>query len=70
MRQRNKQRTARIELSVSENIDRVLREIAADGILGKTKTEVATWIVTNWIWSNEDRLHRQNIFLKGRPKVK
>ena len=70
MRQKNKQRSARVQLSISKNVDRILEEVAEIGILGKTKTEVATSIVTDWIWSNEDRLLRQDISLNGEPRRK
>ena len=66
VRHKNKLRTERAQLSLSENTDRILREVADIGILGKTKTEVAARIVTDWIWSNEDRLSRQGISISGR----
>lgn len=61
MRQKNNVRTERAQLSLSDNTDRILRQVADIGILGKTKSEVAARIVTDWIWSNEDRLMRQGI---------
>ena len=70
MRQKNEIRTERAQLSISDNTDRILREVARIGVLGKTKSEVAARIVTDWIWSNEDRLMRQGIRLAQarRPK--
>lgn len=70
MRPKNKQRSERVQLSVSDNVDRILREVAGVGILGKTKTEVAMRIVTDWIWANEARLQRQNISLRSKAKSK
>ena len=67
MRPKNQVRTERAQLSISENTDRILQEVASIGILGKTKAEVATRIVTDWIWANEDRLLRQDIRLTAEP---
>ena len=64
MRGRNRVRTARAQLSLPESASAILEQIADLGILGKTKTEVATRIVTDWIWNNEDRLQRQGIALR------
>jgi hypothetical protein len=64
MRGTNRVRTARAQLSLSESASAILEQVADLGILGKNKTEVATRIVTDWIWSNEDRLLRQGITLR------
>lgn len=69
MRPKNPVRTARAQLSLSGPTSVILEQIADLGILGKTKAEVATRIVTDWIWNNEDRLLRQGIPLR-RPRVK
>ena len=61
MRGRNSIRTERAQLSLSETANEVLEQLAKIGILGKTKAEIATRIVTDWIWRNEDRLLRQGI---------
>jgi hypothetical protein len=55
-------------MSLSDTANRVLEQLAEIGILGKTKTEIATRIVTDWIWQNEDRLLHQGIGL-GRRHV-
>lgn len=65
MRSKNRIRSARAQLSLSETTDRILQQVADIGILGKTRAEVATRIITDWIWANEDRLARQGITLKG-----
>jgi len=67
-RPRNKVRTERAQMSLSDNADRVLGEIIPLGILGKTKAEIAARIIDRWIWDNEDRLLRQGV--KVRPKKK
>ena len=64
MRPRNRIGTSRAQLSLSDNTERILQRVADIGILGKTKAEVATRIITDWIWNNEDRLLRNGIRLK------
>ena len=64
MRSKNAVQTERVQLSLSETTSAVLEQLAQLGILGKTKTEIASRIVTDWIWNNEDRLLRQGIYLK------
>lgn len=74
MRSKNTVRTKRAQLSLSDNVDRILESVAHIGILGKTKTEVASRIVSEWIWTNQDKLQRQGIALlmteKRRSKVR
>ncbi len=67
MRKKNPVRTERAQLSLSDSTNVILEELAEIGILGKTKAEIATRIVTDWIWNNEDRLLRHGIPLR-RPK--
>jgi hypothetical protein len=72
MRGKNPVGTERVQLSLSETANDVLEELAVIGIIGKTKAEIATRIVTDWIWRNEDRLLRQGIPLarkSGRKKT-
>lgn len=70
MRHKNPVRTRRAQLSLSENTDRILEEVAQVGVLGKTKTEVAARIVSDWIWTNEDKLLRQGIVLRSNGRSK
>ena len=65
MRSKNPVQTERVQLSLSETTNTILEQLAELGILGKTKTEIASRIVTDWIWNNEDRLLRQGIYLKA-----
>ena len=68
MRKKNSKPSARAQLSISQNTDRILEEIARIGLLGKTKSEVAARLVTDWIWQNEDRLERQGISIRPRSR--
>jgi hypothetical protein len=67
-RPRNKIRTERAQISLSDNANRILQELVPLGIHGKTKAEIVGGIVNRWIWDNEDRLLRQGI--KVRPQKK
>ncbi len=69
MRGKNPVRTARAQLSLSATADAVLEQLARIGILGKTKAEIASRIVTEWIWANEDRLLRQGISLRRAARL-
>lgn len=68
MRPKNKVRTERAQMSLSDNADRILSEMVLLGIHGKTKAEIAARIVDRWLWDNDDRLLRQGI--RVRPKKK
>ena len=64
MRGKNPVSTEKVQLSLSENAVAVLAKVAEIGILGKTKTEVATRIGTDWIWQNQKNLAAQGISLR------
>lgn len=68
MRGENSVATKKVQLSLSENAVAVLVEVAKIGILGKTKTEVATRIVSDWIWNNQGNLAAQGISLR-QPQI-
>ena len=69
MRGKNSVLTERFQLSLSENLAAVLAQLAELG-LGKNKAEIATWIITDWVWNNADRLARQGIFLRQQTEQK
>jgi len=70
MRGKNPVGTERVQLSLSKTANDVLEQLAVIGIIGKTKAEIATRIVTDWIWQNEDRLLRQGIPLASKSGKK
>jgi len=70
MRGKNSIRTERVQLSLSDSTNTILERLAEIGILGKTKTEIATRIITDWIWNNEDRLIRNGIPLRQKRNGK
>jgi hypothetical protein len=70
MRKQNPVRTERAQLSLSDSTNAILEQLAEIGILGKTKAEIATRIVTDWIWNNEDRLFRHGIPLRQKRSGK
>lgn len=66
MRPKNRIGTVIRPLRLDENADRLLAELANTGLLGKSKAEVATAILWQWFWENQERLAKQGIELKGR----
>ena len=58
--------TIRLPLSLDPAMNRILEELAGDGIFGKNKAEVAVGILWKWIWDNEDKLGRQGVRLVTR----
>jgi hypothetical protein len=70
MRPKNRKPTIRTTLSLDSSTDGVLDGLAELGVFGKTKPEVVSRIIGNWIWENEERLSRYNVKLtriKKRP---
>lgn len=63
--------TVKLQLTVAETIDRILSDMVAFGIHGRNKAEVASWIISNWIWDNQTALERNGVPLaveSGRPQ--
>jgi len=50
-----------VTLSLDPAKNGVLEELAGLGIFGKNKAEVASTILAQWIWDNEEKLRRQGI---------
>lgn len=48
--------TVRFKLSLDAMTDRVLQSMIPVGLHGKNKSEVASWIIHEWIWHNQDKL--------------
>lgn len=61
MARRNGINTVKLQLTVDENTDRVIGEMVPMGVLGTTKAEVASSIIRNWIWSNQEQLGNNGI---------
>jgi len=57
--------THKLQVTVDQTIDRVLDEMAARGINGSTRSEVACFILRGWMWDNEEKLLRQGVALAG-----
>ena len=50
--------TVKLQLTVPKATERILERICTFGIQGRNKAEVASWIITNWIWENQQALER------------
>jgi len=55
----------KVALSLDPAKNSVLEELAGLGIFGKNKAEVASTILAQWIWDNEEKLRRQGIKLQA-----
>jgi hypothetical protein len=68
MPRRNRTSTVRVPLSLDPAKDRVLEQLARLGLFGKNKAEVASTILAQWIWDNEEKLRRHGIRLRSFKK--
>ena len=55
--------TAKLQLTVPKATERILERMCTFGIQGRNKAEVASWIITNWIWENQEALERNGVSL-------
>jgi hypothetical protein len=65
LRKQNGVRTARIQISVDATTDQILERMIPVGIHGKTKAEVASWILREWIWHNQGDLARVGVQIRS-----
>lgn len=63
MGKRNGIATAKIQVSIDGVTDQILQKMI--GLPGKTKGEVASWVIREWIWHNPDALGRIGITIKS-----
>ena len=61
MAKRNRVATVRIQVSVDQTTARVLERMIPVGLQGKNKSEVASWIIREWIWHNQESLERVGV---------
>ena len=66
MTKRNGVGTVKIQVSIDEVTDRILQRMI--GLPGKSKGEVASWILREWIWHNPDALSRIGVSLNAETK--
>ena len=59
--------TTKLQLTVDVTTDRLVSEIAALGIHGVNKSEVACSILRMWIWENQAKLRENGIGIR-RPR--
>ena len=55
--------TVKLQLTVPKATERILERMCAFGIQGRNKAEVASWIITSWIWENQQALERNGVSL-------
>ena len=56
--------TTKLQLTVDVVTDRLVGEIAALGIHGVNKSEVASSIIRMWIWENHEKLRDSGIEIR------
>jgi hypothetical protein len=60
---------AKLQLTVDAVTDRMVGELAAIGIHGTSKAEVACSILRMWLWENQDKLRQNGVFVSAeQPK--
>lgn len=62
---RNAIKTDKIQVSLDEVSGRILHRMVTAGIFGKTRGEIASWIIREWIWHSPDDLNRLGISVKS-----
>lgn len=69
MRKQNDVPTSRLQVSLDGTTDEVLQKMVPIGIHGKTKAEVASWIIREWIWHNQEDLARVGVQIRSNPSA-
>jgi len=64
MARSNAVETSKLQLTVDVNTDRLIGEIAALGIHGVNRGEVAVAIIRMWIWENQQKLRDTGVQIK------
>jgi len=57
--------TVRLQVSLDPTTDRILQLMIPLGLHGKNKSEVASWILREWIWHNQEVLARLGVPIRG-----
>ena len=61
--------TRKLQLTIDASTERVIEEIAALGIHGTNKAEVACSILRMWLWDNQEKLRSNGVvFRRGSAK--
>jgi hypothetical protein len=61
MPRRNGVPTVRVQVSIDATTDGVLGRMVPIGLHGRNKSEVASWILREWIWHNQEVLARVGV---------
>jgi hypothetical protein len=60
--------TVRLQVAVDATTDQVLQEMIPVGLHGRNKSEVASWIIREWIWHNQEDLSRVGVHIRPESK--
>ena len=58
---RNGVETVKLQVTVDTNTARIIDEMVLLGIHGANKAEVAAWVISNWMWAQQDGLEKNGI---------
>jgi hypothetical protein len=70
MNRTNKVPTVEFKIRLEPTANRVLEELAASGVFGKNRAEVAKATLWEWIWANQEKLMSLGIYLAPQEKRK
>jgi hypothetical protein len=65
---RNQVDTVKLPLSLDIHTHRVLGELVIRGLFGKNRAEVASAIISRWLWDNYEQIEKHGVRLSGAPK--
>jgi hypothetical protein len=54
----------KIQCTIDQTTLRVLDKMVPLGLHGRNRAEVASWILREWIWHNQERLDRNGIMIR------
>ncbi len=55
--------TVRINVTVDQVTSKVVEKMMEVGFHGQSRSEVASWIIKEWIWHNQDSLSKVGVQL-------
>lgn len=61
---------AKLQLTVDAVTDRMVGELAAIGMHGTSKAEVACSILRMWLWENQEQLRQNGVFITPQSNKK
>ncbi len=57
---KNRVASVLLPLRITPSLNQHLEELAQDGLLGKNKADVATFVLREWVWHNLEKVRVQS----------